>query len=241
MVDFAASPFKVAIALLAISASVWAYYEMRKPHVTATQRAALTYGHLGLLFFPFFYFVFSMDCTSVGRYCASMGFLETAALSLPGALVAGTIIGFAFIPRLHTLPYELTEITDGPLRSFTDEESEKLGMKPPQLFVKHEAEPFALSFNGFFSPTVILSVGLLNLLSKKEAEAVILHELAHVKNRSSDYKSSAFLAKLLSPLPYGKAFATAVDEEERKADNHAAQKQGTAEHLESARKKVSFF
>jgi len=241
MIEFASNPVKVGVALLALSLSFWAYYKMRKPKMTPTRRAALTYFHLAMLFFPFLFFVYSMDCTAIGRYCAGMGLLETAALSLPVALALGTLIGFVIIPRFHILPYDITEITEGPLFSFVDRESRRLGMRPPQLFVKHSSEPFALSFNGISSPAVIVSVGMLGLLSKPEAEAVILHELAHLANRSSDYKSSALLARLLSPLPYGKAFAAAVAEEESKADAHAAAAQGTAKHLESARKKASFF
>ena len=86
MIEFASNPVKVGVALLALSLSFWAYYKMRKPKMTPTRRAALTYFHLAMLFFPFLFFVYSMDCTAIGRYCAGMGLLETAALSLPVAL-----------------------------------------------------------------------------------------------------------------------------------------------------------
>ena len=106
------------------------------------------------------------------------------------------------------------------------------------MFFVESAEAFANTFTGW-KPTIFISVGLFELLNKKEVEAVILHELYHIKQQGSFLKFSLNLLRLTSPLV---AFSVCKNEFlsiEKMADLYAIKVQGTDKHLKSARKKIS--
>ena len=122
---------------------------------------------------------------------------------------------------------------------FVKRHSRKLALREPRVFVVDSAAPVAFSFS-FMQPKIFLSVGLFELLGKKEIEAIILHELAHIKSRVTFVKLSAYLARLLSPLSALANFlgGSSMSEEEAAADSFAAETQGTFSHLESAKRKI---
>ena len=101
-----------------------------------------------------------------------------------------------------------------------------------------KAKPIACSFKSFRS-AIFVSVGMLDILSKKEIQAVLLHELAHIKQRSSVLKFSSFLMNVLSPLSLLARFHHDTSKEEREADKFAIRVQRTSKYINSAKKKIS--
>ena len=95
----------------------------------------------------------------------------------------------------------------------------------------------AFSFRNFRS-AVFLSVGLFDILKWKEVQAVILHELAHIKQKSSSLKLSTFMLRVFSPLSVLLKFQHKNTEEEEKADLLAIRMQKTDKHIRSARRKL---
>jgi len=86
---------------------------------------------------------------------------------------------------------------------------------------------------------VFVSVGMFDLFSKKELDAVLLHELYHVKARSSWSKFSAVFVKAFSPIAWFSS--SSVEKEERAADAFAVHLQKTSRHLKSAKQKLNSF
>lgn len=67
------------------------------------------------------------------------------------------------------------------IRVFTQLKAEELGVKKVQIwFSEHIHTPFTY---GFLKPCILLPVALVNQLSMTETEALIVHELTHIKNK----------------------------------------------------------
>ena len=79
---------------------------------------------------------------------------------------------------------------------------------------------------------------MFDVLNKKEIEAVLLHELAHIKRMSSVGKVSQ---KLMLFSPFYKIASFGHSREEEIADEFAIQAQGTSMHIKNARKKFDAF
>ena len=88
----------------------------------------------------------------------------------------------ALLGMLGARPYALAE--DPILRSTVDKVSAKLGVRPPQLYLILDGFPrlFAVG-RGPRSSALAVSTGALQALRSEELEAVIGHELAHVRRR----------------------------------------------------------
>jgi heat shock protein HtpX len=88
----------------------------------------------------------------------------------------------ALLGMLGARPYALAE--DPLLRSAADTVAAKLAVRPPQLYVIADGFPRLLVVGrGPRSSALALSTGALSMLRPEELEAVIGHELAHVKRR----------------------------------------------------------
>jgi heat shock protein HtpX len=72
-------------------------------------------------------------------------------------------------------------------------------MQPPELAVVDSDVPNSFAVGGVTNATVVVSDGLLDALSDAELDAVLAHELAHVKNRDATVMTLAsFLPALVS-------------------------------------------
>ena len=91
---------------------------------------------------------------------------------------------------LHQPPAEV-------LRSF-NAISDKMGIPSSQLRLTSEGDPICFAVDTD-SPTVVMSDTLLTLLDKDELEAVLAHELAHIKN--SDTALKALVTAYRTALP----------------------------------------
>lgn len=102
--------------------------------------------------------------------------------SLLAALTAYAFGDRALLGMLGARPYALAE--DPILRSTVDRLAAQAGVAPPKLFLVDDLFPRAFSAGrGPRSSSLAVSVGLLGALPAREVEAVLAHELAHVRSR----------------------------------------------------------
>lgn len=224
---FAADPAKMlftvsSILVAVVMLAVWKRYN--KPW--------LLYGHMMFLLAPLFYFALSINCSmsivqGLLGLCTAM--ITKFVIYIVPPLMALVFIGGAvLLPRLYkrcAKPLALKQFK---------RLGESTGIKA-ELFLLDKAKPVAFALG----KNVFISVGMFDLLSKKEMSAVLLHELHHIKSRSSWMKFSNAFVHVFSPLAWFSP--SSVEAEERAADAFASAIQGTAKHLASAKRKVDAF
>lgn len=126
----------------------------------------------------------------------ALGGERTASVFVFCSLLAGAAV-YAYADRallgmLGAREYALAE--DPILRSTVDALSAKLRIVPPKLFVIPDGYPRALAAGrGPNGATVAVSTGLLSALRPAELEAVLAHELAHVRRRDVLVQTSAVM------------------------------------------------
>ena len=227
---------KTMLTLISLSLATILLIAVKKLDVSTKAKVGLIYGHLIMLSLPLVLLTTNFAC---GTMCMSC-YTDTAAMlgyALPSAVALGTLAGFVVIPVFFFSTKTRSKNKD--LTKFVLKYSRMLGIKPPGLYVIDKAKPVAFSFRSFRS-AIFVSVGMLDVLTKKEVQAVLLHEIAHIKNTSSVLKVSSLLMRL-SPLSLLAGFHGDIGREERRADKFAAKMQGTNRHVSSAKKKIEKF
>src|SRR3989344_447838 len=222
---FATDPLKMLIVTCSIilgllSLMFWKNYD--KP--------VLLYTHLLFILSPIFYFALSINCSlslvnGLLSWC-TMLFTKFTIYILPPLMAFSFIAGCVLIPRMYKRAS--SRIDSKLLKKLCALTGISAG-----LFVLDRANPVAFSTG----KNVFVSVGMFELLSKKEIEAVLLHELHHVRSRSSWSKFSARFVNAFSPVLWFSVFS--VEKEEVAADEFASNVQGTSRFLKSAKRKVS--
>lgn len=114
-------------------------------------------------------------------------------------LAAGAVYAYADRALLGMLGAREFALAEDPLlRSTVDALSAKLGVLPPKLYVLPDHYPRALATGrGPNGSTIAVSLGLLGALRPAELEAVLAHELAHVRRRDVLVQTSAVLLAIL--------------------------------------------
>ena len=190
---------------------------------------------LAFLFTPLVLFAVSLSCQSVSLTCA-VTLTQLLIYSIPIVVMAALTAGLVLVPWYYE---KASSKSAKSIQSFVNNESRRMGLaKTPQAFSFDSGKPFAFS-TSFFKPRIFISVGMQEVLTKKEMQAVLLHELAHVKNSSAWFKFSSSMLKIFSPFAAVRGFGFSIDAEEQNADAYAIMRQKTLRHINSAKKKVS--
>ncbi len=231
-------PPKIALGIASISIAVFILFLIKKFNLSSGAKISLIYLHLTTLFFPFVLFSVNTACGMLCMSCYN-NMLMLIGYTLPTTLLVSIAAGFVLLPMLFIFSNKKTEIKGGWIIKFLKKYSNMLGIKQPKIYAVNKAKPLAFSFRSFKS-AIFLSVGLMDIFSKKETEAVILHELAHIKQRSSALKLSGILLKLFSPFSILMRFGDSSRDESR-ADGFVFEVQKTREHLLSAKIKTEMY
>ena len=154
---------------------------------------------------------------------------------MPSAIAIGTLAGFVVIPSFYMFSSR-RQSKNKELVSFVRKYSRLMKIRMPNIYIIDKAKPVAFSFKSFKS-AIFISVGMLDILNKKEIQAVLLHELAHIKQKSSIMKFSSSLLRL-SPLSVLARFHHDTGKEEHEADMFAIRTQGTPKYIRSAKSKI---
>lgn len=239
-IAFFLSPLKSGIVAFSFLIAIAALVMLRRLKTSDTKkRLTLLYVHVFAFVFPFLFFIFFRGCQSYFSGCdkakAIMAML--ALTGLISTLVAAAVAPLVFVKR-QARKGALLE--NSHWNGFVGKHAEILSISHPKIYVLNTAAPVAFSFS-FLNPKIFLSAGLFDILGKKEIEAILLHELAHIRNGASLLRLSGHVARLLSPFARLANFlgGSSVAREEAAADDYAARVQRTCRHLDSAKAKVT--
>ncbi len=212
---------------------------LKKTKLSTKQRISLIYIHLTTLFFPFVLFTVKMSCGLMSISCYYSP-IHLVSYALPANLTIAIFTGFIIIPNFYISMNKKRKIKNKHIIDFVRKYSKKLNIPMPRLYAVDKASPLAFSFRSFRS-AIFMSVGLFDILNKKELEAVLLHELAHIKQYSSILKVSNSFLKFLSPLSILTRFHYDSNDEEKQADDFMIKTQKTSKFLKSAKMKINIF
>lgn len=231
---FFADPLKAGIFAVFLLAALFLFVAVRKKQDIRRKQLLM---HLNLLAIAFAvsFLATSLSCSVFAADCA-VTISQTVLLAFPLFLFIAVAFSFFLLPRLlrtHCSPLDHRH----PLWRFLKNEACRLHMKTPSLLVDPSHALSAYSFNSP-SHAIVLSVGTLELLNKKEREAVVLHELNHLSRNNSGFKLSASLYRLFIPGSFA-SFSACLSAEEKRADAFAARRQGTNEFVDSAKTKFT--
>jgi len=194
------------------------------------------YAHLTVLFLPLLVFAVSLNCTlpfatSLLSLC-TLVLTQVIILLIPTAALTAIIFGYALMPVWIRWHYSAKPISLSTLVKPANRAKSRDGIKG---FILDTGAPLAFAARN----AVFISVGMIELLTPKETEAVVLHEIGHIKRGSSWAKFSIAVGRYLSPLV--RYWAPSLIDEEAAADEYSAQIQGTWKHITTARRKVEEF
>ena len=230
--EFLVNPTKMSIALTSIAIALTLFYIIRKESTPLKLKTYAIYGHITALIFPIAFFSYTMSC-NVGLLACNRVVYEGIAYSMPTAILISFIIGHIAIPKMYSL--NATSIKKGPVFSFVSLMAKKLKLTTPNLYALDSSKPKAFSTTGK-NPSIFISLNFLESLNKKEIQAVMLHELAHIKRGTSGFKISTSLMRI-SPFFFFNSFKILLKKEEKIADDFVIKTQKTSRHLNSAKQK----
>src|SRR3989344_4906636 len=226
-------PLLIGILVFSFIASISFFILFRKTDKIKTKTNYL-YAHIFFLFSPFIFSALLWECIIPVFMCTP----KLIIYGLSGGSVIGLLTSFLVIPYIYPWATNSKEIKNSEQNKFLKKLTNYLGISQPSLYSLNEATPITYSITNI-KPAIFLSVGICELLNKKEMQAVLLHELYHIKNKSSIWKFSLNQIKMFSPLSSFSSIRKSIDNEEREADLFAVKIQGTKRFLESAKNKIN--
>ncbi len=232
-------PQKIIISSISLAISLISFFFLRKSNISTKLRLSLIYTHLTTFIFPFVLFGTHVGCGAACMPCYN-SIVSLVSYAIPTTLILSSISGFFIIPSLYILTNKKREIKNGYLYFFVKKYSKKLKINTPKIYALDKAEPIAFSFKSFKS-AVFLSVGALDILKRMEIESVVLHELSHLKEKSSIIKFSFSILRLFSPISLISGFNRDSAKEEEKADMFVIREQKTKKYLLSTKRKLKQF
>ena len=237
-VRFLSNPLNLSLTAVSLAgAIVAAVFLIKKTKLSANKKIFLAYTHIFLLIFPLIFFVFSMGCNAFFTSCSRLhAIFYIAILAGISAFFAGIFIAPFVILKFYSKNSML--VTEKRISGFVDEHSARFGIKHPSVYLLNSPKPKAFSFRAL-KGRIFISAGMANLLTKKELEAVLLHEMSHLSNKASIFRQIISVAKLVSPVAYFATLKKELRKEESSADRVVCGAQGTSKYLNSAKKKVN--
>lgn len=200
---------------------------------TKKNKLWLLYAHLFFVLTPLFMVAIKIKCGPElvnywVSFCTIM-FAKFIIYAIPLLLILTFAIGYIAIPVFYSNKAKKHDYK--PFKKL----SETLKI-PASMHLIDSAKPTAFTVG----KKIFISIGMFEILSRKEMDAVMLHELSHVKQHSSLNKFSEFMIKIFSPIAWF-ANCKTIQYEELLADNFARQIQNTSKFLNSAKKKIEKF
>lgn len=207
---------------------------VNKKNISIKTKQLFIHLHIFFLVLPLLYYILFNGCHNFFSGCNKS--LAIIVMILLSGVIA-TITGMILAPLLFIRQFTKKSISNknNNITEFINKASKELEIKEPKINIVNEAKPFAFSY---VKSSIFISLGLIELLSKKELESVILHELYHVKNSSPFFKFSTFLIRL-SPLATFTSFIDDLNKEEINADNFSIKFQKTDKYLKKAKIKIN--
>ncbi|MEK6951119.1 MAG: M48 family metalloprotease [Nanoarchaeota archaeon] len=240
------NPVNLGVLIISLLLSFFFYILFRKTDKIKVKVTYL-YSHIFLLFFPFLFSAFLAKCTSAAYscvfQCSTPLYLcspELLIYLVTAGIGATFLLSFLLLPYLYTWSSKSKEIKEGVLYNLVHHHSSSLVIAAPRLYAVNDLKPVAYSITNV-RPAIFISVGLCELLSRQELEAVLLHELYHIKNKTSFWRFSTHVLKIFSPLSTFISLHSSISKEEREADAFAVQEQGTEQYLRSTKEKITQF
>ncbi|MBI2667864.1 M48 family metalloprotease [Candidatus Woesearchaeota archaeon] len=226
-------PLLISIMIFSFIASISFFILFRKTDKIKAKTNYL-YAHIFFLFLPFIFSVLLWECIMPIFMCTP----KLIIYGLSGGSAIGLLTSFLVIPYVYPWATNSRVIKNKGMINFLKRQTKNLKIKKTNLYSVEDIAPIAYSITNT-KPAIFLSVGLCELLNKKEREAVLLHELYHIKNNSSFWKFSMSNMKMFSPLSSFSSIRKSLEKEEKDADLFAVKIQGTKIFLHSAKYKVN--
>ncbi len=136
----------------------------------------------------------------------SFGPVVVVGLTVLGMGLAAVAGGRAALSSTNARPVSADERPE--LHARVDRLAATVGMEPPEIAVIRSETPNAFATGGIgVDPTVAVTTGLLDTLEDDRLDAVLAHELAHLRNRDATVMSIAYLLPTLTYLVSKATFA----------------------------------
>ncbi len=226
----------VVVTSVILAISLLVLFIVRRKSLTNSKKLGIIYSFAFFSIFPFVFYTYARTCQTIFLSCNAIQSIIYSALV---TIIFSAVISFLFVPFIYGFSSRNTLI--GKNSAFfhrVEKYADKLGIKTPRLYIIDKAEPVAFSVS-HINPSIFFTVGLIELLNAKEFEAVLLHELGHIKQKSSFLKFTNSLFKLFFPLSHFNALHQELNQEERDADKAAIEFQRTDNYLISAKQKLA--
>lgn len=228
-------PLHISIFIFSFTFSI-VFYLLFKRTADLKRKVNFLAMHIALLFFPFIFSAVFWKCMMPMMNCSPMMFIIFAPISI----ILAVITGFVILPYIYRWSYSSNLVKMGFIKELIAEQSKVLSTKEPELYSVNDIKPFAYSITNL-KPAIFISAGLSELLTKKEMEAVLLHELYHHKSKAYLWKFSGNILRLFTPVIAFTGVSISLEKEENEADNYAISVQKTSKYLNSAKAKASSF
>ncbi len=204
---------------------------LRDPSLNFRKRSMLIFVHLSLISFPLVLLADSLTCLSAGLDCP-VTLARFGLVLFPISIIISILLGTLLLPNF----FMFGTLKNRKLTEYVRAEARRLGIRFDSVRVFDDQKPVAYSVGGIF-PAIFVSVGMLDVLSRKEMEAVLLHELNHLALNAPTLKTFSSILKSFSP--FARAIPVSfVSPAEESADGYAIRRQRTNTYLERAKRKV---
>ena len=227
----------LAVLLICFSLSILFFYLFKKSQ-KINNRILSLYSVIAFLIVPFIFAAFNWHWQSLISILDCKP--QQIMILIPASILGSFSFGFFGVPSIYKKLNSSAKITSKSILDFIKIESKKLKINTPRTYLIKTVKPLAHTITSI-SSSIFISVGMFELLNKKEIEAVLLHELYHIKQKNSFSKFSVFFLKIITPAPSFTSLINQLDKEERNADLYACQIQKTKKNILSAKIKINNF